>query len=144
MFKHPSYVIKETLYEGDVSTIYRGERSKDHQLVILKTLNAEYPEPKDLARLEHEFDLNKEFDIPDVIHAYNLEKYHHQLFLVLEDMPGGQTLKSYLGDKPLGIQLFLTIAINMTKALKSLHLLHIIHKDIKPTNIIISSKKKAG
>jgi len=82
MFEHPEFTVKETLYEGDVSTIYRCERVKDHLPVIIKTLSAEYPGPKELARLQHEYELIKEFDIPEVIRAHDLKEYHHRFFLV--------------------------------------------------------------
>jgi len=53
------YRITEELHAGEKTLVYRGVREQDRCPVILKTLAGEFPAPKDLARLQHEYARNR-------------------------------------------------------------------------------------
>lgn len=129
------YEITELIHESLNSVIYRGV--SESRRVILKVLKAEYPSLEQVARLKHEYSIIESLDLPTVVRATSLENYQNSVVLVLEDF-GGVSLKHYLENYQLSIVSFLSIAVQLAQALLSLHQHHIIHKDIKPGNIIIN------
>jgi serine/threonine protein kinase len=88
-----------------------------------------------LNRLEHEYALGAELDRAWAAHPIELSRHRNRLALVLED-PGGAALDQLLG-RPLGITEFLHIAISLAGALRQVHARGLIHKDIKPANILV-------
>jgi predicted ATPase/signal transduction histidine kinase len=88
-----------------------------------------------LTRLEHEYALRAELDAEWAAHPIELSRHRNRLVLVLED-PGGAVLDRLLG-LPLGITEFLRIAIPLAGALRQAHARGLIHKDIKPANILV-------
>ncbi len=131
----PGYTVSEILHEGDKSVVYRGIKD-EHQSVILKVLKATFPTLAEIARYQQEYQIIVDLQISGVVKAYGLEKYQRQLVLVLEDF-GGDSLQSFLNTQ-VAIADFLNIAIQLASTLGEIHQQQIIHKDIKPKNIIIN------
>lgn len=98
---------------------------------------AEHPSPAILDRLAHEFGLKDELDAAWAVRPIELKRDSGRPMLVLED-PGGEPLERLLGS-PLGVERFLTLAIGITASLGKVHRAGIIHKDIKPANIVVGS-----
>ncbi|MFN6563754.1 MAG: AAA family ATPase [Nostoc sp. ChiSLP01] len=131
------YQLLETLHTGGKTIIYRGRREADNTSVIVKTLVDEHPLLENIARLRHEYQIIESLQIPGIVKPYELKNYQHGLALVLEDIPGS-LLKEAIATQTMSLISFLKIAINLAHTLGELHAQQIIHKDIKPHNIIIN------
>jgi serine/threonine protein kinase len=133
----PGYKITEVVQLGVKSIIYRAVRESDGVSVIIKTLLSEYPTIEQITRLRHEYKISSNLKIQGIIKPYSLEKYTNSFALILEDC-GGQSLSHHLGRKSMKLQNFLPLAIQAAQTLGEVHQNQIIHKDIKPSNIIIT------
>jgi PAS domain S-box-containing protein len=118
------------LREGDIA-LYRG--SGDGLAPIL-LVAAEETSLGCVERLEHEYALKAELDADWAARPVALAHYNDRMALVLED-PGGVPVDRLLG-RPLEVSHFLRIAIPLTGALRHVHEQGLIHKDIKPANIL--------
>ncbi|HEY9858861.1 MAG TPA: serine/threonine-protein kinase PknK, partial [Candidatus Obscuribacterales bacterium] len=130
------YKILEVIYEGTNTIIYRASKSSNQDSVIIKALKAEYPSVEELAKLRHEFKLLQSLEIDGIIKPIAIENYHNGLALVLPDF-AGTSLTEFCAGKPLELKQFLLIGVQLAKILTQLHQHHILHKDIKPQNILI-------
>jgi predicted ATPase/signal transduction histidine kinase/tRNA A-37 threonylcarbamoyl transferase component Bud32 len=131
------YTITGEIYTDAKISIYRGYNQDDNTPVIIKTLKTEYPTPQEIARFRHEYEIIKELQLNGSVKAYQLQKYNNGLALILEDI-GGDSLKNILANQKLDLLTVLKIALLLTQALGELHQHNIIHKDIKPANIIVN------
>lgn len=131
------YIIEKGWYkEGKRSVVYRGIREPDRKPVILKTLKPEFFTPENAGRLLHEFEIARDLNLERIVRMYGLETYEGMPVLVMEDF-GGVPLKDCIAPGGMDTADFLRLAIQVTAAVGSLHVHRIIHKDIKPSNIII-------
>jgi PAS domain S-box-containing protein len=96
---------------------------------------ADRPAPSVLDRLTHELALKDDLDGDWAVRPLDLVREHGQTMLVLED-PGGEPLDRLLG-RPMEIGQFLRLAVGLSSALRRLHERGIIHKDIKPANVLV-------
>ncbi|MEH2408350.1 hybrid sensor histidine kinase/response regulator [Nostoc sp.] len=134
----PGYNFIEALHEGVNTVIYRASKQLDQTLAIIKAFKAEYPSLEELTRLRHEYKISQIIvDIEGIVKSLALENHHNGLALILADF-GGESLKKYISDRQLSLTEFLTIAIQLASTLTQLHQAKIIHKDIKPDNIVIN------
>ena len=122
-----------SLREGDIA-VYRG--SGDGLTPIL-LVAAEETLPGCVERLEHEYALKSELHAEWAARPVALTHENGRTTLVLED-PGGTPLDQLLG-RPLDVSHFLSIAIPLLGALRHVHERGLIHKDIKPANILVNS-----
>jgi PAS domain S-box-containing protein len=88
-----------------------------------------------IERLEHEYALKAELDTDWAARPIALTRHNGGMALVLED-PGGAPVGQLLG-RPLEVSHFLRIAIPLAGALRHVHERGLIHKDIKPANILV-------
>ena len=132
----PGYKITEVVQLGVKSIIYRAVRESDGALVIIKTLNSDYPTIEEFTRLKHEYQISSNLNIEGIIKPHSLEKYKNSFALILEDC-GGESLRHHLAGTNIKYNKFLPLAIQLSQTLGEVHKNHIIHKDIKPSNIIV-------
>ncbi|MBW4490088.1 MAG: AAA family ATPase [Trichocoleus desertorum ATA4-8-CV12] len=125
------------IYESTSTVVYRGKDETKQASVIIKTLKSDYPTPKELYRLQHEYEIAKKLEIEGVVKPYRLEKHDLSLALILEDF-GGESLSAFLDSEAYDLKQLLKIGIQLTSVLGEIHRNNIIHKDIKPQNIIIN------
>jgi serine/threonine protein kinase len=137
----PGYEITEVIHDGASTIVYRAVSQTQQEKVILKVLKAEFPKLEQISRLKHEYFVTENLDLEGIVKVLRLETFHNRLVLVSEDF-GGQSLKAFLLDKELDLVSFLQFSVQITKALILLHTNNIIHKDIKPSNIIINPQNK--
>ncbi|AFZ56044.1 AAA family ATPase [Anabaena cylindrica FACHB-243] len=136
MINLSNYEILKLIYNGDKTTVYQAKSNEDGKLVVIKILNIDYPSLKDIAKLKYEYDLLKNLDIGGVIKAYSLEKYNNSFALILENFDS-ISIDSLIKEQQIELLDFLKIAIEITQAIGEVHQHHIIHKDIKPANILV-------
>jgi predicted ATPase/signal transduction histidine kinase len=135
------YNIVEPIYAGSRTLVYRAIRICDSQPVILKKLQHEYPSFHELMQFRNQYTITKNLDVPGIIQSYDLENYGNGYVLVMEDY-GGISLEKFTQQQPLDITTFLPIAIQLADILHQLYQNRVIHKDIKPANILINPKTK--
>jgi PAS domain S-box-containing protein len=121
------------LREGDLA-LYRGS---GNGLTPILLVAAEETSFGCIQRLEHEYALKSELDTDWAARPIALTHHNGGMALVLED-PGGVPVDGLLG-RPLDVSHFLRIAIPLAGALRHVHERGLIHKDIKPANILVDS-----
>src|SRR5712675_311186 len=121
-----------SLREGSI-TLYRGSGNGLSPILVVA---AEETSPGCVERLEHEYALKSELDAEWAARPVALTHDSGRMTLVLED-PGGTPLDQLLG-RPLDVSHFLRIAIPLAGALRHVHERGLIHKDIKPANILVN------
>lgn len=127
------------LWEDGERIFCRGKRSANaNDVGVLAVLPAvEHPAAATLERLAHEYGLKDELDPAWAVRPLQLVREGGRTMLVLED-PGGLPLERHL-DRPMELGQFLRLAISLSSALHELHERGIIHKDVKPTNVLVGA-----
>src|SRR5690349_11431258 len=139
----PQYTIAQSAFEGSETIVYRGCRDVDGAPVAVKVTRDDYPTARQLGRLRREFGILQEIKrVPGVVRAYALEKVGRGLALVMEDL-GASSLRDLTVRQKLDLPAALRLAIALAETLEAVHRLGIIHKDIKPHNIMVTDATAA-
>ncbi|MEC4819639.1 MAG: AAA family ATPase, partial [Scytonema sp. PMC 1069.18] len=141
----PGYRTTEHIYSGSKTLVYRGIRENDQNPVIIKLMRNEYPSFAEIAQFRNQYAIAKNLDIPGIIKPYSLENYYNGYALVMEDF-GGISLKNYMMSGETlhatslhsSLKKFFHLTIQIVSTLEKLHRYRVIHKDIKPANILIN------
>ena len=110
------------------------EAKRNSVLVILPA--SEQPTPATLDRLAHEYSFRDELDSAWAVRPLELTRDRGRATLVLED-PGGELLGELL-DAPMDVGRFLRLAVGVAASVGKMHKRGLIHKDIKPLNILVN------
>ncbi|MFT5390134.1 MAG: serine/threonine protein kinase [Gammaproteobacteria bacterium] len=142
----PGYVIQRTIGKGGMATVYLAEQESLQRLVALKTLRVEFdPEgPEDTvhdseelaksARFVNEGRLVASLQHPHVVQIYDIGATPEVMYISMEYVAGGN-LQSRL-DAPLPVAVAIDILLKIGLALETAHRRGIIHRDVKPGNIL--------
>ncbi|MEL6553713.1 MAG: AAA family ATPase [Cyanobacteria bacterium J06621_11] len=144
----PGYHIKERIYAGKRTLVYRGT-TQHGQPVIIKVLRDDLSSLSQRVQFRNQHTITSQINSSHVVKPLALERYDHGYAIVTPDQGGivlseywlseywsedncslKDVLASFLSD-------FLAIAIQLAEALQDLGKQHVIHKDIKPSNILI-------
>ncbi len=141
MLQLPGYRVDCVLSLGVRSIVYRGKCLKDSKPVVIKERTAESLSYRDLARFQYAFQLCNQLEVEGVCKPYELLEFEKRPVLVMEDV-GGVSLRQYIEEHSMDVSSFLMIAIQLASILDRLHQKMVIHKDIKPANIIVEPTRK--
>jgi PAS domain S-box-containing protein len=128
----------QVLRNNDDLVFGRGSRDGAegrHSGVLVVLPASEQPAPGTLERLTREYSFKDELDSTWAVRPLELVQDRGRAVLVLED-PGGELLSRYIGT-PMEIERFLRIAVRVAASLGKMHQRGLIHKDIKPANILV-------
>ncbi|MDY6824854.1 MAG: ATP-binding sensor histidine kinase [Thermodesulfobacteriota bacterium] len=132
------YQLLDRIHGNDTYSVYKAIRQADAENVIIKRLSTRNPSQGDMARFKQEYELIKNIDdIDGIITIYDLVSQDGAMAIVMEDMDA-ISLKAFIDNAPMTIPGFLALAIKLAEILGRLHQKNIIHKDIKPHNILIN------
>ncbi len=141
----PGYQIVKQLYTGSRTVVYRAIRNSDSLRVVIKILAAEYPTFSELLQFRNQYTIAKNLNVASIVCPLGLETYRNSYMLVMEDF-GGISLREYIKSLETGYVLSLeeclTIALQLASILQVLEENRVIHKDIKPANILIHPETK--
>jgi predicted ATPase/signal transduction histidine kinase len=130
----------ETLRRDGEFIVYRGHHR--HQTdasppsIVAITPVLERPALASLGRMEHEYSFKAELDPGWAVQPLALASHEGRTMLVLAD-PGGEPLDRLLG-KPMELTQFLRPAVGLSAALGQMHGRGLVHKDLKPANILVN------
>ena len=147
--KLSGYQIGEQIYSSSHTLIHSGTRNTDGQAVIIKILRNNYPTFHELVKFRNQYTITKNLNVSGIVKPLALESFGNSYGLIMAD-EGYVSLRQWLwGDGEMGkwgdrgtrrrlaIRAFLAIAVQLAEILHGLYKNRIIHKDIKPANILI-------
>lgn len=130
------YEFSDQLYQSTQTIVYRGHRQHDLLPVVAKIQAAEYPSPKTMAKFRREYELGSQLNLPSIIQYYDRVRYKGDQAIIIEDF-GAVALAELIPPNGMDIPSFLRVATILAQALGAIHALRIIHKDVKPRNIVV-------
>lgn len=133
MTERAGYVF-ETLHDDGKFVLSRVEMEGFPTLMLVPA--SDQPALESLKRLEHEYLLRNELDPTWAVRPRALTREHGRPTLLLDD-PGGELLIRHIG-KPWDVTPFLRVAISLAIGLGRLHRQGLVHKDVKPANILVN------
>jgi predicted ATPase/GAF domain-containing protein/two-component sensor histidine kinase len=118
--------------------LYRGRAAEPQRpSVLLLAPASTRPSLETLKKLDHEYSLSSDLDTAWAVRPVSVSERGAQITLVLED-PGGETLDGLISE-PMAMPQFLGLAIGLARALGGVHKSNLIHKDVKPSNVLVNS-----
>jgi beta-lactam-binding protein with PASTA domain len=135
------YRLGGLIARGGMSTVYRGLDTRLDRPVAIKVMSPYYvTDPAFLSRFEREARLAAGLGHPGVVAVYDYGRDGDLVFLVMELVDGG-TLRDLLRERgSLSVPVTMSILEPLLAALGAAHAAGLVHRDVKPENVLISSK----
>ena len=137
------YEILEKIGTGGMSDVYKAKCHKLNRFVAVKVLKQEFSENANfVSKFKTEAQAAAGMMHPNIVNVYDVGEESGTYYIVME-LVEGITLKQYIEKKArLSVKEAISIAIQVSMGIEAAHRNHIIHRDIKPQNIMISKDGK--
>ena len=139
------YVIRSPIARGGMGTVYLAKDSRKDRLVAIKVMSPQRAKEgkRHLLRFQREITLTRKLDHRNIAQAVDVGLEHGIHFLVLEYIPG-QTLNRLVQQGgPLAVDRAARIFVDVADGLTHAHSQGVIHRDLKPGNIMVLPRDKA-
>jgi hypothetical protein len=135
------YTLHEEIGAGATGSVFKARDALLDTWVAVKLLKPEYTANRDaLERVRQEIVLSRDIAHPNILRVYHLASYEGGTYLTMQWIKGG-TLADVIAERgALPIPEVLTLATKLSSALTAAHSHNILHRDIKPGNILVDEK----
>lgn len=132
------YELERKIGEGGMARVYRGRDMRLNRPVAIKVLHPQYAGDSGfLRRFQHEAQAAANLRHPNIVDVYDVGQDGDIHYIVMEYVEGRDLKQTILVNGALPIEQAVTIARAVTDALAAAHAIGLIHRDIKPQNIIV-------
>ncbi|MBN1831642.1 MAG: protein kinase [Deltaproteobacteria bacterium] len=133
------YRVADLLGKGGMGEVYRARDLKLGREVAIKVLPQDFADNRDrLARFQREAKLLASLNHPHICTIYDIDEYMGHHFIVME-LIEGRTLKQHMLQRRMKMDEILSLVLEVNDGLEAAHAKGMIHRDIKPTNIVITA-----
>ncbi len=140
----PGYVLEPILGQGSMATVYRARQEGMGRVVAIKVLRQDVLDnDKILKRLLREARLAARFNHPRLVRALDAGIHEGSCYFVMELIEGRSLRQIVESEGPLGEEHALVLMSHVADALSALHREHVIHRDVKPANVLVDGEGQA-
>ena len=134
------YKILERLGKGGMGEVWKAEDTQLRRTVALKFLSSDAIDNEEIkARLIREAQASAALDHPNICHVYGIHEENGETFIAMAYIDG-PSLAEKIKERPLPLDEALNIAIQIAEGLQEAHEKGIVHRDIKPHNVMLTAK----
>ncbi|MBA2436559.1 MAG: protein kinase [Chthoniobacterales bacterium] len=139
-----NYLVVEPLGTGGMGSVYKARDTRLNRFVALKLLRKEFAGDAEFtAKLQDEARITASIKHPHVIEVYSVGEDHGQFYVVMELVDGGSLDDRIEDEKRVSEMEMLEVGIQVAKGLQAALKAGLIHRDIKPGNILFTDRHTA-
>ncbi|MFT4979274.1 MAG: serine/threonine protein kinase, partial [Myxococcota bacterium] len=135
------YLLEQPLGEGGMAVVWRAWDRRLKAWRAIKILRSRYTQP---TKTRHRFELEAQtmarLSHSNIVTVHDIGEEDGQLFIVMEWLPGGSLQDRIQRDGPLTAQQTVAAGISILSALQAAHEAGIVHRDVKPSNILLDAE----
>jgi serine/threonine protein kinase len=133
------YRVVRQLGEGGMGTVYLGEQVTIGRKVALKLLHEKYAWDEEFVRrFRQEARLTASLSHPHVITVYDFDQADDGTLFIAMEYIEGSNLRELIQEKPLDVSRAVRLGIQIAEGLAAAHYVNVIHRDVKPENIMVA------
>jgi len=135
-----AYLIQTRLGEGGMARVYKAYHARLRRDVAIKVILAQIADHAGFqARIEQEAQVIAQLQHPNIVTVYDFGESGNITYLVMQYVGGGTLRDQLRAGRPLEIQRAARYALQMARALHHAHVHGIVHRDVKPQNMLVSA-----
>jgi hypothetical protein len=132
------YFLEARLGSGGMGTVYRAHQLHLKRAVALKVLHSAAPTDDEVRRFERESKIHAGLSHPNLVHVYDAGLVDGVAFIAMELVPGSNLQQQIDRNAPLPAPQALKVTREVLEALDHLHQKKLIHRDVKPANVLMT------